>query len=137
MLETDDYVDWIARHLQTAWVIHPVVREIVEARVRIHIAGAWPGLAAWLSQPGNASWQNMLTGVLTDRRPVPDKEEFLKGSPHKKGVVQLMRDKYIERSLTTLNQQLANPDLSDADKLACMTKLQELRKLRQQRVLDS
>ena len=74
MLESDEHVEWVAAHLELDWLIHPMVREIVAQRFAAEAAGSWPGVAAWLSEIENPEWQNLITEILADNRPIRDVE---------------------------------------------------------------
>lgn len=132
LLENDDFVDWIAAHLDLQWVSHPSVRFVVAARLQAHGDQSWPGLATWLSQLEEPMLRNFVTQLLTDQRPAPAADAILKGTPQKPGVVQTLRDKFIDRQLAAMQQQLANPDLTDEQKLSLMTQLPQWRQMKRQ-----
>jgi DNA primase len=112
LLETDELVDWIFKRLDLQWIGDPAAREIIAARLRGHEEGNWPGLAAWLSQTGNAQWQSLITELLVDAQPVHDAELILKGSPTRPGAIKIIRDKHADKQLAALQQRLSAPDLS-------------------------
>ena len=132
LLENDSLLDWIAAHLDVAWLAHPVVREIVAGRLRLEQTHSWPGLAAWLSEMDNPAWRNLITELLVDNRPLPDSEALLKGSSTRDGVVKNLRDTHIDRQLAALNQRLASGALDDATTLDLLQKKAQLNKLKQQ-----
>ena len=132
LLENDSFVEWIAAHLDLEWLAHPVVREIVTARLRLEQSQSWPGLAAWLSDLDNPAWRNLITELLVDNRPLPNPEAVLKGSPTRGGVVKNLRDNYIDRQLAALNQRFASAALDDAATLDLLQKKAQLNKLKQQ-----
>src|SRR6202012_1508789 len=68
VLEADEFVEWIAAHLQLEWLTHAAVRQIVEARLQAGVSDTWPGVAAWLSQNENPDWQRLVTETLADNR---------------------------------------------------------------------
>ncbi len=131
-LENDDFTDWIAAHLELEWITHPAVRFIISARLEAHAGQSWPGLATWLSQLEDPAMQTMVTQILTDTRSSPASEATLKGTPSKPGLVQGLRDKFIDRQSLALQQRLARPDLNDDQKLEALTQLQQLRALKRQ-----
>ena len=97
LLENDTFVEWTGAHLDLEWLAHPVAREIVAARLRLEAAHSWPGVKEWLSETNNPAWQNLITELLVDTRPMPNPEEQLEGSPTRAGVVKNLRDKHIDR----------------------------------------
>jgi DNA primase len=131
LLESDDYVSWIASYLELDWLMHPMVREIVARRFAAEASHAWPGLAPWLTQLDNPEWQNLITEILSDSRPSPV-EKNLKGLPTRDSTLKILRDKYIERQLAALNQRLNAPDLKEDEQRRVLTQMQSLRQLKKQ-----
>ena len=139
LLETDEFTDWIAQHLDTKWVSHRTVREIIEGRLQAHARGSWPGVASWLSASDNSNWQLLATQVLAASIPIANAEEMLKGKPEVKlhgvdsrGNVQKVRDKYIDEQLAILRQRVHRHDLSDQERHAAITLGNQLRTLKGQ-----
>lgn len=139
LLETEDYTDWIAQHLDVSWISHRTVREIIAARLQAHANGSWPGVASWLNTFDNATWQVLITKVLAEPMPISNAEEMLKGNPNVKlhgvdsrGTVQILRDKSIDEQLAVLKQRVQRRDLSEQEQVAAITKAQELRVLKTQ-----
>jgi DNA primase len=131
-LETDDFIDWIAAHLDPEWCAHPHVRAVITHRIDAHFTGSWSGVAAWLSASDNAAWSSLITEILADGRPIADPETVLKGSPTRQGAVKILRDKFIDRQLAACNQRLADPALPQADQTALIQQTQSLRLLKKQ-----
>jgi DNA primase len=126
LLEKDDQVDWVAAHLDLAWLPSPNAREIVSQRLRL--GEDWPGVAAWISQPENARWQSLVTEILADNRPIPDATTLVQGSSTRDGIVKILRDKDIDRRLAELNRRLGATDATEA---ATDELLRETHRLRQ------
>jgi DNA primase len=131
LLETDEYVPWIASHLELEWLPHPMVREIVGQRLAAESAGAWPGLTAWLTSFENADWQNLITEILSDHRPSPV-EKNLKGLVARDSLIKILRDRHIDRQMAALQQGLASPGLTEEEQCSMVVKIQQLRKLKRQ-----
>ena len=132
LLENDSFVEWIAAYMDLEWLAHPVVREIVTARLRLEEAHSWPGVAAWLSEMDNPGWRNLITELLVDNRPLPNPETWLKGSPTRGGVVKNLRDNYIDRQLAALNQRFGSAGLDEAATLDLLQKKARFNQLKQQ-----
>lgn len=132
LLESDDYVSWIASHLELEWLQHPLVREIASKRFAAEASGSWPGLTPWLSQIENAEWQNLVTEALSDRRSIRDPETVLKGSPVRDGTVKNLRNRYIERQMAALSLRLQAPDLNEDEQRQILTEKEGLRQLKKQ-----
>ena len=136
LLETDDFVEWTAAFLELDWIAHPTVRYVIATRLEGHADQSWSGLATWLSQLENPGMQNLVTQILADRRASPASEATLKGTPGKPGLVQTLRDKYIDRQAAALQQSLADPNLDEAAKLAALTRLPQLRQYKRQPLME-
>ena len=131
LLESDDYVSWVASHLELDWLTHPMVREIVAQRFAAAASDTWPGLAPWLTQLDNSEWQNLITEILSDSRPSPA-EKNLKGLPTRDSTIKILRDKYIERQLAALNLRLNAPELPEEEQKQILAQMDHLRQLKKQ-----
>jgi DNA primase len=129
VLEHDEQVEWVAKHLELEWIENTVVREIVMRR--LHTMDSWPGLAAWLSQLENPHWVSLITEALADRKPAAV-EENIKGFGERAGAIKIFRDKHIERRLAAIGRQLASPALSDDENRALVEEQNHLRRLKKQ-----
>ena len=130
LLENNDQVDWVAAHLDVAWLPSPDAREIVAQRLRL--GHDWPGAAAWLGQPENSRWQSLVSEILADSRPIPDAAALAQGSSTRDGIVKILRDKEIERRLAECNRKLAAPDAHEAASGGLLEEMQRLRQLKKQ-----
>jgi DNA primase len=133
LLENNDQVDWVAAHLDVAWLPTPDAREIVAQRLRL--GHDWPGAAAWLSQPENSRWQSLVSEILTDSKPIPDAAALVQGSPTRDGIVKILRDKDIERRVADLNRRLAAADTAEASSGEWLEEMQRLRQLKKKPLL--
>jgi DNA primase len=131
LLESDDYVSWVASYLELDWLSHPMVREIVAQRFAAESDNTWTGVAAWLTGLENPEWRNLITEILADNRPGLA-EKNLKGLPTRDGTLKILRDKYIERQLAALNQRLIVPDLKEDESIEICRQLEHLRQLKKQ-----
>ncbi len=130
LLENNDHLEWVAAHLEVAWLPTPDAREIVAQRLRL--GHDWPGAAAWLGQPENFRWQSLVSEILADSRPIPDAVTLVQGSPTRDGIVKILRDKDIERRLAELNRKLNASDAPDAVSGGLLEEMQRLRQLKKQ-----
>jgi DNA primase len=130
LLENDDQVEWVAAHLEVAWLPSPAAREIISQRLRL--GHDWPGIAAWLSQPENLCWQSLVSEILADSRPLPNPVTLVQGSPTIEGIVKRLRDKDIERRLAELNRSLTASDAPEAASGELLSEMQRLRQLKKQ-----
>jgi DNA primase len=131
LLESDDYVPWVAARLELDWLTHPMTREIVSQRFVAGANNSWPGVAAWLSQLENPEWRNLVTEILAESRPGLA-EKNLKGQATRASVLKILRDKYIDRQMAALQQRLLKPETSEVEKQAAVMQKQKLRLLKNQ-----
>jgi DNA primase len=128
LLENDDQVEWLAAHLDVAWLPSPDVREIVAQRLQL--GEEWPGAAAWLSQPENSRWQSLVSEILADSRPIPDAAALVQGSATCVGAVKILRDDDIDRRLAELQRKLAAAESLEAAWVGVQEEMQRLRQLK-------
>jgi DNA primase len=128
LLENNDQVEWVAAHLDLAWLPSPDARAIVSQRLRL--GQEWPGAAAWLGQPENSRWQSLVSEILADSRPIPDAAALVQGSPTRDGIVKILRDKDIERRLAELNRRLAAAEAPEAESGGWLEEMHRLRQLK-------
>ncbi|HWD18880.1 MAG TPA: DNA primase [Verrucomicrobiae bacterium] len=126
-LENDDFIEWIAAHLDLDWLTHPGVRAIMADRLEAHAADSWRGVAAWLSAASQEDWKSLVTEILADNRPITEPAAVLKGAGARDGTLKRLRDKYLDLQLVAANQRLALPDLSEAEQTALVLQMQSLR----------
>lgn len=132
LLESDEHVDWIASHLDPAWVTHPVAREITARRLALAESDSWTGLASWLSELDQPDWVNFITEIVSENRPIPDVETLLKGSSTRDGAIKILRDKYIDGQIAGLNQRLLDAGLKEEEQRQTLSEIQHLRQLKKQ-----
>lgn len=132
VLHSDDNAEWAKDKLNREWISHPSAREIISRRFDLLGAGEWRGPAAFLADLETAESRSLVTQALADDRPIRDPEQVLKGYLGKQGVVEFLRDKFIDRQSAALNQQMANPDLKESEQIALWKKKQELMELKKQ-----
>ena len=132
LLHDDDHAGWAKDKLNLEWISHPSAREIISRRFDLLHSGEWRGVAAFLADLESAESRSLVTQALAEERPIAEPEQVLKGYLGKQGVVEFLRDKFIDRQSAALNQQMANPDLKEAEQIALWKKKQELMELKKQ-----
>jgi DNA primase len=132
LLLSDDHLDWVAGRLRLEWLQHPALRNTIERRLQTHAAGEWQGIAALLSELNDGAAKSLVTQAASDPNPIKNAEEILKGSAQKKGLITILREKYIEQQLAVLTQRLVVPETSEAERLHLLHQQQELRQLKRQ-----
>ena len=119
------HLQFAATHLDLQWLVHPIIKRTVQrllenGNVEATAAGAWLAL---FQDDGGA--QQLLSAVLADDRPVPQPAQQLKD------VLTHLRNDAITAELQSLSRRLAQPDISDAERLAALERQKELRTAKQ------
>jgi DNA primase len=133
MLTHEDLVAWIAQRIDLAWLQHPAARRIVEARISAQKDGSWSGVAGFLDRFEDEESRNILTEAVTDPRKIMDPEKTLKGDPghgDKRGILERLRDEFLDQELAARQQRANNPETSDSERLELLKQQQELRFLK-------
>ena len=124
----ETHLQFAASHLDARWVMNSIVKRIVqrcfEHKEQVNNSGA---LLALFHDDGAA--QQLLSSVLADDRPIPHPEQQLKD------VLTHLRNDAINAELQTLTRRLAQPEISDEERLAVLQRQKELRAAKQ-RTLD-
>ena len=131
LLQTDELVEWINAFLDLNWLTSPLTSSIVEQRLEKMQNEAWFGVAAWLGELESVEMRSFITELLADERPPGELAKILQGEPGKKGVVELLRDKYVDRQLASINQRLADPGLDHEQAIGLTQQKLSLRQLKQ------
>lgn len=108
----DEYLEWLAAHLDFHWLEHPDVRQILEARLHQREDGVWPAPADLLHDLSDPGTQNLLTEASTDPLKLSDPFKVLSET-----LIRL-RNLYIDRQLTLIAGQMASPEADIAQLLA-------------------
>jgi len=135
MLANDDLVPWVAERLDLNWVRHAVVRRILEARISCLKSGAWAGVPGFLDTFEDEEAQSLITEAVADRRKIADPAKTLKGDPgftDKRGILEQLRDEFVDGQMATLRQRLSSPQASETDQIELWRQMQELRSLKGQ-----
>ncbi len=126
LLGGDDQIDWAVQHLDPAWVQHPTVRRVVEARLSAHTGGHWRGIPALIDdlQDGRAS--ALITEAVADVQQTGDSTRNLTET------VRLARNDFIDRQMNALKLRLAQSGLIETEAVTILNQQAELRRLKQQ-----
>ena len=125
LLAGDEHVEWIAAHLQTDWLSHPIARRIITRRLDAQSSGRWPGAAAFLSEfQDDPAAQQLLSRTLADSRKIPNPEQQCAD------IVLSLRNQSISREMAALTQRLSQPEAGDAERAELFARQQRLRRQR-------
>ena len=108
-------------HLHPEWIVSPIVREIVEHRLKVDDASQPLQPAAILYRVEAENARRLITEALAEERPIPKPEQQLIE------IVTRLRNQSIDREVAALNQTLGQPEISPGE---TNTVLQELNALR-------
>jgi DNA primase len=122
----DKAAAWLAFRLDLNWLQHPIVRDIISRRLALQAEGGWQGVAAFLGGCQDEAARSLITAAIANDRQIPNAPQQLAD------IVTRLRNQYIEREIASLTQRAAQPDVSDADKLALLQRQTELRQLKRQ-----
>lgn len=128
LLTHEELVPWIAERIDLRWIRHSAARQILEARLRAFQANAWTNVAAFLSELPSPQYQQLVTDAIT--RPMQDPEKTLKGDPlhsDKRGVLERLRDEFIDVELNALKHRTNQPELTDEQRLGLLKQQEGLR----------
>jgi len=122
-LLNDDAVEWLAAHLDFHWLEHAQVRTILEHRLNPRDDGSWPAPAEILNDLNDADCQNLLTEASTDPLKLADPANVLRET------LLRLRNLYVDRQLTHIATQMADPNADLAELLARQKALRAARTL--------
>jgi DNA primase len=126
-LQADDAIEWLAAHLDTAWLQHDTVRRILLARLAAREAHAWrgvPGLIDDFAEDPHA--QSLISRAVAQGAPREDLDKQLAGS------LRELRNAHADRRLAALRLEIARPDLAPERSVEIVREQAELRRLKQQ-----
>jgi DNA primase len=130
LLTHEDMVEWAAGHLDTAWIEHAVVKQIIARRFEAHRNQSWGTLAGFLDQCANPDIQALVTQMTAEERPMPNPGQQLRDIALK------LRNQYISRKMAALMQQINQPDATDQQRMDLLREQQELRLLKGRTIED-
>ena len=113
-------------HLEQEWILHPLVRRIVQRMLRHddeEMPSATSTFAAFQDDPAA---QQMLSALLADPRPVPHPEKQMVD------VLIRLRTEFINAELQKLTRDLSHPDMPDPERITLLRRQQELRALKRE-----
>jgi len=122
--------DWISARLNLDWLQNSPIRQIISTCLQAHATRSWRGVPALLNAQEDETSRVLITQTVSDQRGIPDPEKTLKGDHSKKGVLQALRDDFIDRQLAALTRRLIQPGITDSEMIEVE---REKAKLRQQK----
>lgn len=123
LLSDNPPLDWAVQNLNLDWLQHPLLRQVIAARLAAHEHQTWHGVAAFLDETEDASLRSLVTAAAAAAPPVGDLTRQVTLA-----VSELRRD-WIDRQLDALKQEVARSGATNAD---IEKRRAELRALKQQ-----
>ena len=121
LLLHDNLAEWTAAHLDVHWLAHPLIRQIVDARLAAVGHSAWHGLAEFLGEVESPLLRSLITEAVADERPLPNPEIQLAD------VTKKLRDQFFDQQISALTQKISSPETADAQKLEFLHEQQRLK----------
>ena len=122
VLQDEDLVEWVIGHLDLAWVEHPVVRRILEARFAGFRNNDWVGVAAMLGEVNEEAVTRLVTEAVSEEPKLEERVRIVMDA------VRRVRDRHFERELAELTRRIADPATPAADRVAAIQRQVELRR---------
>jgi DNA primase len=122
----DDLAAWAALHLDTSWILHPLVRQIIAQRLDAQANETWQSLGAFLDACDSNEMRNLITEAVAEERKIPNPEQQLTD------VVKNLRNQFLDRQIAASVQRASQPDLMENERLQLLQQQQELRQLKRQ-----
>jgi DNA primase len=136
MLSNDELLGWIVERLDVRWLRHSKARQIAESCCTEVRAGSWAGATGLLDKYDEET-RRLITEIVTESVKLVDPEKTLKGDPghsDKRGILEKLRDEFIDDEMTALRQRASQPETSDDERIVVLRKREELRALKKQPV---
>jgi len=122
----DELVEWAIAHVDPAWLLHSVARQIIAARLEAHKGQTWTSLPAFLDQCESQEQRNLTTEATTEERLIPNPSQQLSD------VTLRLRNQFLDRQGAVLLQKMNQPETSDAERIELLRQQQELRSRKRQ-----
>lgn len=126
LLSHDEIMDWVAANLDVSWIAHPVVRRVVEARLRAHSEGTWRGVPGLMDALDDAAANGLITAAVADGDLSGDVSRNLMET------IRMLRNVAVDRRMAELKLRLAQPGVLESEAVAILHEQSELRRLKQQ-----
>ncbi|MGA4644058.1 DNA primase [Limisphaera sp. 4302-co] len=127
LLQHDSLLPWLVKHLSPEWLQHDGVRRIVQMSFQWGREGRPLRVADLVQALPEPELQSLISACAVDDRPLPEPERQVRD------VTLRIRNAWLDRRLDEYRRRMGRPDLSDADRLAL---LQEMQNLRHQKLAD-
>jgi DNA primase len=137
MLTNEELLSWIVERLDLRWIRHSTTNQIAGACMNAVQANSWTGATGLLDAHEDGEIRQLITEIVTEPVTLTDPETKLKGDPghtDKRGILEKLRDEFIESEMAALRQRASLPETADEERVDLLRKREELRALKRQPV---
>jgi DNA primase len=126
LLMDEDHTGWVAQHLDLEWLQHPIVRQVVEARLRSYRTETWHDVSAFLAELETDEARRLVTEAVAVEHSRDGLAEKIAES------IRLLRNDAIDRKLAQLTLRLDQPSLPESEWIAIEQEKARLRAAKRQ-----
>jgi DNA primase len=126
VLRHEPGIEWLGAHLDSQWIQHSQVRDIVTRRLQAHHAGTWRSLASFLDEYESAAVRSLMTELISDDHDIPHPDQQLAD------VTLRLRNQFVDRQMALLTQTLSQPEATPGEHLELLRELQQWRQYKKQ-----
>jgi len=137
LLLHDDQMDWLARHLDLAWIQHPTVKRIIASRIAAHASHNWRGIPGLIDDLDDNDASALVTEAVAEEYRNKKNEGEKRSAVLAHNIVeavQELRSTHIERQLAANKIRLNQPGLSTTDAEKILRENIDLGQLKQTRL---
>jgi DNA primase len=124
LLLHENLAGWVALHLDVNWLAHPLVRQIVAARIAACEQETWRSLAEFLDGMESPALRSLITEAAADERQLPNPETQIAD------VVLKIRNQFIDQQVMALTQKISHPEAADEARMEFLHEQQRLRQVK-------
>jgi hypothetical protein len=125
LLTGPDHIEFARTRLESRWLMHPVVKRLVQGFVRSKNKDELSAAAFLAEFDGDAAAQALLSELLAQVHAVPEPQKQLLD------VLTRLRNEFINAELLTLTRRLSHPEASETERVELLHRQKELRALKQ------
>jgi DNA primase len=126
LFKEDEHVDFVASHLDSNWLQHRGVKQVIQKRLEAHLHQTWQGVAALTGDLADDSLRSLVSEAVAEPRPVPNARHQLSD------LVLRLRNRFIDAQIIAQTLRASLPEISETDRLAALRQQQDLRLLKRQ-----
>ncbi len=122
----EDLAPWLTAHLHLDWIAHPLVKQIVDARLAACEHDTWHSLTEFLDGCESPAQRVLITEAVADERQLPNAEIQIAD------VTLKLRNQFLDQRIGALLQTISLPETDDARKIEFLHEQQRLKQLKRQ-----